>query len=60
VPAWDAETEAAIRSRCRVIAARFDDRNRPHIDLAEMRDAVLAPAAGTIDSGYFRALMMSS
>ena len=42
-PAFDSETEAAIRRRCRIVTARFDERNRPLIDYAELLDAVAAP-----------------
>ena len=53
---FDAETEAAIRRRCRVIEVAFDEFNRAIVPLAALRDAVLASNREPPDTSYFRAL----
>ena len=34
------EMKAIVTQRCRIIRAYFDDRNRPHVDIASLEDAV--------------------
>lgn len=46
-----------IRRRCRVLRARFDERNVPHIDEAELKEAVCG-GSDRADPGEFQALLM--
>ena len=55
---FDAETEVAIRRRCRVIQVSFDEFNRPVVPVDVLRDAVLDIDSAPPDNSYFRALMI--
>jgi len=56
--AWNEDMDTAIRRRCRVVAARFDERNRPHIDAAALKDAVLSRPGERMDATFFRTLLL--
>lgn len=47
----------AVARRCRVVRARFDDRNRPHIDAEELAEAVCG-GPDQADPGEFRAMLL--
>ncbi len=54
---FNARVKKMIARRCRVIAAHFDARNRPLVEMAELKDA-LCTAPERADPGEFRALLM--
>ena len=56
-PAFSDAARAMIERRCRVIQARFDHRNRPHIEPDELEEA-LRGGRLRVDPGEVRALLM--
>lgn len=58
IKAFDAETEAAIRRRCRVIDVNFDEANRPKLPLRQLREAVLSVEREPLDPSYFHDLII--
>ena len=56
-PAFNEAARLMIEKRCRVIRARFDERNRPLIDPGELSEALLG-GSGRADPMDCRALLM--
>ena len=53
---FNATVAPLIRRRCRVVTARWDERNLPSIDPGELTDA-LCGNTPTVDPAEFRALL---
>ena len=54
---FDEDMSAALRQRCRTVRAHYDDRNRPHVDVDELHEAICSgPENG--DPGFFRQLLL--
>jgi len=51
------EIAALIRQRCCVVTARFNDRNMPSVDAAELADAVDRASKMPVDPSPFRVLL---
>ena len=49
--------EPIFRRRCRVVAAHYDERNRPQVDAAEL-EAAVADGADREDSSAYRQLFL--
>ena len=40
LPIYTGDARALLEARCRIVPARFDERNRPHVDTKELTEAV--------------------
>jgi hypothetical protein len=56
-PLYTASIRTMLAQRCRVIEARFDDRNRPQIDADELKDAI-CDNTFVVDPTPFRRLLL--
>lgn len=59
LPIHTAEARAMIDRRCRIVTAKFDDRNLPYVDPQELREAVCG-GNHVADPTEFRALILGA
>ncbi|MBT5665256.1 MAG: hypothetical protein HOJ06_07955 [Rhodospirillaceae bacterium] len=53
LPIYQGKARAMLEARCRIMPARFDDRNRPHIDTDQLETAIFSKE-DTVDPSWFR------
>jgi hypothetical protein len=58
-PLFSPKVRAMIERRCRIVKARFDDRNRPHVEPDEL-EAGICGGSDRADPGEFQALFVGT
>ena len=57
LPVYASDARAMLEARCRIVNARFDEFNRPHVDRDELEAAVCG-GHDTADPTMFRSFLV--